>query len=132
MEVVAKPRLPSHAENEAEVLELCVPVPDFVAIVALRIGHGVDTEDVPNGDVNERRANDGDEESQPSSEQRGRHVISQLHIIPIIDQNQRLCGQHVTRQHEEDAHGIVAARKECANERETGEVKLSVVTKGVF
>ncbi|EAQ87595.1 hypothetical protein CHGG_04214 [Chaetomium globosum CBS 148.51] len=78
---------PSLLEEEAEVLELDVPVPDLFPDRALGLGlRGPETEQVPRHDVGERGHDDGDIEPEPSAEEGGRKIVEELEMLTRVDE----------------------------------------------
>lgn len=76
VEIVGKPRLAAGAEDEGKVLELGVPIPHLPTIGALGVGHGMDMKHMQEGDVGKGGADDGEVQSEPSTEESRRQVIS--------------------------------------------------------
>lgn len=122
----------SRIENEEHILAVAVPLPNFILERFLRLKRHVNAKQMWSAHDHKGHRNDGQVEAQPSLEERGRDIVSQQDVLSLSHELQGLHGQHVAREHQEARDGEVAAGEEGADERESGEVVIAVVSERVL
>lgn len=127
MRAVTEPWDIEFGKDEAELFQVAIPFPDLDS----KRGHGLE---VGKGDAkavaydgNEKGEDDnGDPESEPSTEECRADVGGEGIEIPTVHQRQRFDGQHIAGQDEEDGDGEMASGCESANVREGTKVVGSI------
>ena len=133
VQVVAEPRVVAHGEDEAEVLELGVPLPQLGAVVGRLLDRrDPEAEDVPRRHVQPGREDDGQVQADPAPEQGRAQVLRQLEVLAGVDEAHGLRRQDVAGDDEEDGDGVVAAREEGAHAGEGREVVQAVEAKAAL
>lgn len=134
MEIVREPRLTPHVEDEAEVLELCVPPPHLVAHIALLLG-AVDpetAESMPCEHISEGGENERDIETHPPPEELRRQVVGKLCLLAGLYETKRFDREDITGDDKKAGDGEVAPIEHQPHTVEGCESVVALKAEGIF